>query len=263
MKTRMTALDLELPKYCEFYKHFLVEEIHYIKRPIDLHYGLCSVIGRMCHKNGQYKLENIRLSCLDKTHRLHTGAVSILLKVPDNLDPPLPLDEYVEIFGEAVFQKRNECSRNDVNRSIGVLSANSGDLRRYLKNRIAQMESAQGETSGLEQGNNRAFLWIHSRLLTMRKQLFYPICNWGMFKWDSGEQMPVEVSECAAFYKEWRHLLFCIIYDSNSSKREVQLIDHQLCRSTNVVFPWWKWPTNATFRTRVGVSIKSAKNSIS
>lgn len=148
---------MEPPQYCEYYKHLLVEEIHYLKHPIDLHYGLCSVIGRMSCKEGRYELENIGLSCLDKRHRLHTGAVTILLKVPGNLNPPLPRDEYVEIFGEAIFEERDEYDKNDGHRRFAGLPANSGDLihkLRIIKTEVereeqGKSESQQGDTDVL------------------------------------------------------------------------------------------------------------------
>lgn len=56
------ALELE---YCNFYKNLLVEELVYIL-PSRLHYGKCSVIGRIARCGQQFYLKSLTLTSVDR-----------------------------------------------------------------------------------------------------------------------------------------------------------------------------------------------------
>lgn len=51
--------------YCDFYKNLLVEELAYII-PSRLHYGKCSVIGRILRSGEQCYLESVTLDSVDR-----------------------------------------------------------------------------------------------------------------------------------------------------------------------------------------------------
>lgn len=55
-----------LPKYCDFHKFFLVEELVLQDDYTRIHYGKCRVIGRLISINGDFFLENIQITNLDK-----------------------------------------------------------------------------------------------------------------------------------------------------------------------------------------------------
>lgn len=55
-----------LPKYCDFHKFLLVEELVLQDDYTRLHYGKCRVIGRLISINGEFFLENIQITNLDK-----------------------------------------------------------------------------------------------------------------------------------------------------------------------------------------------------
>ncbi|EDW68415.1 protein modigliani [Drosophila virilis] len=68
-----------LPKYCDFFKHLLVEELVLEPDYRQIHYGKCAVIGRLCAIPDYFKLENVTVPHLPSDYRLPTGAVSLLL----------------------------------------------------------------------------------------------------------------------------------------------------------------------------------------
>lgn len=103
--TTIIMIDLELKPYCDTYQQLLVEELYYIPAPHRLHYGMCSVIGRLTFDNYRYQLQNIKLSCFDERHALPTGAISVLILPNHDSELPLP-NQYVEVFGEAVLVER-------------------------------------------------------------------------------------------------------------------------------------------------------------
>lgn len=51
--------------YCNFYKNLLVEELAYII-PSRLHYGKCSVIGRIVQCGHDFYLESLTLTSVDR-----------------------------------------------------------------------------------------------------------------------------------------------------------------------------------------------------
>lgn len=89
-----------LPKYCDFYKHLLVEELVLESDYRKIHYGKCAVIGRLCAIPDYFRLENVTIPHLPRwvqqleyavltrwpkvtwfysDYKLPTGAVSLLL----------------------------------------------------------------------------------------------------------------------------------------------------------------------------------------
>lgn len=144
----MTTINFDPPKYCDYYKHLLVEEIYYLKRPIDLHYGMCSIIGKIVYQNCRFELENVSLSCFDKSHKLSTGAITIPLKQTQLLDPPLPFDEYVEIFGETIFMRRQE---NGVSNTQDIFNEAS-PTPKYLLEKLFQIKVELEDESKAKSG---------------------------------------------------------------------------------------------------------------
>lgn len=59
---------LKIPEYCEYYKNLLVEDVVFQSNPMEMHYGLCSVIGRIwqCNNTGTFYLENIKIPSINK-----------------------------------------------------------------------------------------------------------------------------------------------------------------------------------------------------
>lgn len=98
-----TNKNFNIPVFCDHYKHLLVEELVYSPNPAYLHYGKCSVIGKIAFENGKYLLQNIKLSCLDEAYRLPTGAINILVLPPKRNDDLLPVGQFVEVFGEIIL----------------------------------------------------------------------------------------------------------------------------------------------------------------
>ncbi|XP_017870727.1 PREDICTED: uncharacterized protein LOC108618958 [Drosophila arizonae] len=68
-----------LPKYCDFFKYLLVEELVLEPDYRQIHYGKCAVIGRLCAIPDNFKLENVSIPHLPSVYKLPTGAVSLLL----------------------------------------------------------------------------------------------------------------------------------------------------------------------------------------
>lgn len=95
---------LDFPKYCDYPKNLLVEELVFTSSPVRLHYGKCAVIGQLYREDNKYYLQNIRLSYLDEQHQMETGAIKILLLDMGNGSFQKFVDnKFAEVFGEAVF----------------------------------------------------------------------------------------------------------------------------------------------------------------
>ncbi|KAM8701938.1 hypothetical protein ACLKA7_007975 [Drosophila subpalustris] len=69
----------KLPKYCDFFKYLLVEELSLEPDYRQLHYGKCAVIGRLSAIPEFFSLENVTVPHLQSDYKLPTGAVSLLL----------------------------------------------------------------------------------------------------------------------------------------------------------------------------------------
>ncbi|XP_068156155.1 protein modigliani [Drosophila tropicalis] len=79
-----------LPKYCDYFKLQLVEELALEKDYRELHYGKVAVIGRFSSEPEVICLENVLIERMPKEYRLSTGALSVLL-----------LDfDYDKVYGE-------------------------------------------------------------------------------------------------------------------------------------------------------------------
>ncbi|EDV92925.1 uncharacterized protein LOC6563407 [Drosophila grimshawi] len=68
-----------LPKYCDFFKYLLVEELVLEPDYRQIHYGKCAIIGRLCAIPDYFKLENVTVPHLPSAYKLPTGSVSLLL----------------------------------------------------------------------------------------------------------------------------------------------------------------------------------------
>ncbi|KAH8288913.1 hypothetical protein KR054_012041 [Drosophila jambulina] len=66
------------PKYCHYFKTLLVEELVLESDYRNLHYGQCSIIGRL-RVAEHFRLENVRVRTLPEDCCLPEGAVSLLL----------------------------------------------------------------------------------------------------------------------------------------------------------------------------------------
>ncbi|KAL7744304.1 hypothetical protein ACLKA6_001697 [Drosophila palustris] len=69
----------KLPKYCDFFKFLLVEELSLEPDYRQLHYGKCAVVGRLSAIPDYFSLENVTVPHLPSDYKLPTGAVSLLL----------------------------------------------------------------------------------------------------------------------------------------------------------------------------------------
>lgn len=98
-----TNKNFNIPVYCDYYKQLLVEELVYSENPAYLHYGKCSVIGKIAFEDGRYLLQNIKLSSLDEVYRLPTGAINILVVPPKRGDDFIPVGQFVEVIGEIIL----------------------------------------------------------------------------------------------------------------------------------------------------------------
>lgn len=140
-------IHFNIPAYCDIYKQLLVEEIYYLASPTNLHHGMCSVIGKVTFKDDRYLLQNIKLSTIDKAYRLPTGAISVLIIPRQNTYPPLPIDHFVEIFGETILWEREknsfQISTNDsYERSLPKTSA-------FLIHQLREMQVDLERSRGL------------------------------------------------------------------------------------------------------------------
>lgn len=114
---------LSLPKYCDVYRFFLVEELYFVRTPLDYHHGKCSVIGTVVFKEGNYYLENIRLRATRKEYQVPSGAFEILLLLDKVLQEKC-INSFVEVNGEAVFWR----SADDVNKHPVTMPKTTVDL---------------------------------------------------------------------------------------------------------------------------------------
>lgn len=149
-------LDFIIPNYCDVYKSILVEEICLIPNPIKLHYGKCSVIGKLVLDAERYYLQNIRLSFLDRKHQLRTGEIRVLL-LPSIRDRPLPVNQFVEVFGETVLWAcEHQFNQNKVQDDI-ILPTTSKDLMLSIRDKQYQLEQSHSlperEPTGMDDDN--------------------------------------------------------------------------------------------------------------
>lgn len=49
------------PEYCHYFKNLLVEELALESDYRNVHYGQCSIIGRLCVAAEHFRLENVRV----------------------------------------------------------------------------------------------------------------------------------------------------------------------------------------------------------
>lgn len=106
-------INFNLPVFSYTYQNFLVEELAMCSNPLAMHYGNCSVIGRLVRENGQYYLENIKISSLRPDYQLPDGAIKLPLSVGKEFlyaiaryGGTLPVDVYAEIWGLAILQTK-------------------------------------------------------------------------------------------------------------------------------------------------------------
>lgn len=126
-------IDFRPRAYCDVYKQLLVEEVYYISTPLHLHNGMCSVIGKITFENHRYLLQNIQLSCFDKAHQLRTGAISVLIIPRHHMDAP-PINQYVEVFGEAVLWEQTvEVGDTKLPLTSAYLIEKLGELQVHLE----------------------------------------------------------------------------------------------------------------------------------
>lgn len=114
---------LSLPKYCDTYRFFLVEELLFVRSPLDYHHGKCSVIGAVVFKDGNYYLENICLRAIGKEYQIPSGSLRILLLLDKVLEDKC-INSFAEVNGEAVFWR----SADDTNTHLAAMPKTTVDL---------------------------------------------------------------------------------------------------------------------------------------
>ncbi|XP_030374510.1 uncharacterized protein LOC115624065 [Scaptodrosophila lebanonensis] len=67
------------PKYCDYFKHLLVEEIALVPDYRQLHYGKCAVSGVLGIETDGFKLQNLRLVHLPCENTLPAETLSVRL----------------------------------------------------------------------------------------------------------------------------------------------------------------------------------------
>ncbi|XP_020812848.1 uncharacterized protein LOC110187733 [Drosophila serrata] len=67
-----------IPEYCHYFKTLLVEELVLESDYRNLHYGQCSIVGRL-RVAEHFRLENVRVRNLPEDCSLPEGALSLLL----------------------------------------------------------------------------------------------------------------------------------------------------------------------------------------
>lgn len=97
----MATKLLKIPDYCEIFEFKLVEEL-YLSDPLDIHFGKCTVIGRLARDETFYYLENIQLKFMNKEYQLSTGFVRLIL-LPVIKPNNFSVGAFAEVHGEAVF----------------------------------------------------------------------------------------------------------------------------------------------------------------
>ncbi|ALC47870.1 moi [Drosophila busckii] len=110
-----TAVSSEnLPKYCNYFKNLLVEELALEPDYTHLHYGKCAVIGRLSAISDYIKLENVTVPHFPSECKLPIGVVSLLLlnfSYENSADDALSPGCYCIVRGEVVLynvQKPNQ-----------------------------------------------------------------------------------------------------------------------------------------------------------
>lgn len=98
---------LNLPKHCDIYRFFLVEELLFVRTPLDYHHGKCSVIGTVVSKDGNYYLENVRLRAIKEEYQVASGSLRILLLLDKILEDKC-LNSFVEVNGETIFWRKTD-----------------------------------------------------------------------------------------------------------------------------------------------------------
>lgn len=105
--------NFNLPVFSHSYQNFLVEELVLCQNPIALHYGNCTVIGRLIIDNGhgQYFLENIRIPSLnadlpDGTLALPLWIGKEFLHAISKFRQTISVNVYVQIWGPAFLRNK-------------------------------------------------------------------------------------------------------------------------------------------------------------
>uniref|UniRef100_A0A1I8NUW5 Uncharacterized protein n=1 Tax=Stomoxys calcitrans TaxID=35570 RepID=A0A1I8NUW5_STOCA len=96
--------NLNLPKYCNFHKFVLIEELTLEEDYTQLHYGKCRLIGKVYRAtNDEFFLENVQITNITQDYSLPEGTLKIHLKTLANAHPTLEHGKYVEILGEVIL----------------------------------------------------------------------------------------------------------------------------------------------------------------
>ncbi|TMW49300.1 hypothetical protein DOY81_005600 [Sarcophaga bullata] len=102
-----------LPKYSDFCKFLLVEELCLEEDYRRLHYGKCTIIGKIRNwSNSSFQLENVRVKNLSNEYTLPEGTLSIRLLTFSYFGTKLTDSKYVEICGEVVLYNTKEPEAN-------------------------------------------------------------------------------------------------------------------------------------------------------
>lgn len=98
---KFDKIQFRNPIYCDNFKFLLVEELVYVEHPVKLHYGKCSVIGRVIIENEKYYLQNITLKCLGRKSETGQTQVLLLPSIANRID--MLVGKVVEVTGETVL----------------------------------------------------------------------------------------------------------------------------------------------------------------
>lgn len=101
----MASKLIKLPDYCDTFEFKLVEELS-LSDPLDLHYGKCTVIGRLARNHKFYYLENILLKFMNEEYQLPTGCVRVVL-LPVSKPNNFIAGAMAEVHGEAAFWRND------------------------------------------------------------------------------------------------------------------------------------------------------------
>lgn len=121
---------LELPKYCDLYRFFIVEELIFVQTPLHYHHGKCAVIGRIAFDNGDYYLENIILRTLNSEYQVPSGSLRILLLLDKGLSGEV--NSNAEVNGETVFWRKTD----DTNNHSKMMLKSTCDLVRTIRSKF-------------------------------------------------------------------------------------------------------------------------------
>lgn len=133
-------INFNLPIYCDFFRFFLVEELALWSNPITLHYGKCSVIGRLVNdNNGCLFLENCKILSLSQEYQLDDGMVRLPLSNSICKNRQIPINVYVELCGEVILLNKNKCKQNE-----NQLPTTSSILMNQVRELQLKMEADRG-----------------------------------------------------------------------------------------------------------------------